>query len=63
MTAKSNKARRMTASQIRRRNDDRRGKALLAACALALLAMGFCAYSIDKAQGVSVDQSLDSWGL
>ena len=63
MTAKSNKARRMTASQIRRRGDDRRGKALIAACALALLVMGLCAYSIDKAHGVSAGQSLDSWGL
>ena len=50
-------------AQLRKARLDKAGAALIAACALTLAAMIYGAYSIDKARGVSVSQSLQSAGL
>jgi hypothetical protein len=47
----------------KRRADDRKGMAILAACALILSGWLYGAYRIDKAHGISVSQSLAMWGI
>lgn len=55
--------RRIDRATARRRAEDRKGMALCAA--VALLASGWLyeAYRIDKANGITVCQSLANWGF
>lgn len=48
---------------MNKRAKDRAGVALIALCLAAFVAMAWGAYLADKANGVSVSQSLAAWGL
>jgi hypothetical protein len=54
---------RLSAAEVRKRNADRMGIAILLAVALATAGLIWGAYQVDKAQGLSVGQSLALWGL
>lgn len=53
-------ARRLSA---KRRADDRKGMAIIAACALILSGWLYGAYKIDQAHGITVSESLAMWGI
>ena len=52
-----------SARQIRRRNEQRLGFAILAFCVACTIGLCFAAYSVDQTRGISVDQSLRAFGL
>jgi hypothetical protein len=60
---KTRRSRRPTASEIRKRNQDRLGMFLIALSLSGLGGMFFGAYQIDKARGISVCESLARSGF
>lgn len=50
-------------AELRKRQLDRAGIALIAACALVFAGMLYGAYKADQARGITVEQSLRSAGL
>jgi hypothetical protein len=55
--------RRIDRATARRRVEDRKGMALCAAVALLASGWLYGAYRIDKANGITVCQSLANWGF
>lgn len=54
---------RLSRSEQRKRAQDRLGYAMLSGCALITGGLLWAAYTIDKANGITVGQSLAMWGL